>query len=84
MPDDIQKLRYVRYTIPGLCGYCLHGDFEGPTALDGWGTCTRHDARIHVTGSCSHFKVDPKRLALTGLGAHQEFFHAEPRAPHGS
>lgn len=96
MPDDnkFQKLRDVGYTIPGLCGYCQHGNFEGPKALNGWGECTRHSythrkhdnpeggrgVSIHATGTCPQFQVHPGRVVKAGLGAHTEFFQRTRKA----
>lgn len=89
MPDNnkFQKLRDIGYGIPGLCGYCKHGIFEGPKALGGWGTCNLHTYQhlkhespvegrgvsIHATGTCPLFEWDQNRIALAGLGAHHEF-----------
>ena len=91
MPDDnkFEKLREVGYRIPGLCGYCKHGEFN--LKGDGWGTCglhryvhLKHDnpeggrgVSVHVTGTCPSFDVAHWRPCLTGLGAHMEFFNAE-------
>lgn len=97
MPDanKVKKLRAIGYTIPGLCGYCKHSNFEGPTALNGWGACDLHTYRhlkhgkgrgvsIHATGTCPQFEWDPSRVAQSGLGAHQEFIHVRPREADGS
>ena len=100
MPDEnkLQKLRDIGYAIPGLCGYCKHGNFAGPKALDGWGVCDLHrynhgkhtnpeggrKVSIHATGNCPQFKFNANRVQMTGLGAYEEFFNARPRAPHGS
>lgn len=100
MPDEnkFQKLREIGYSIPGLCCYCKHGVFEGPKALDGWGTCALHTythrkhgnpeggrgVSIHASGRCPQFEVNPERIARTGLGAHEEFFDAGAGEAHGS
>lgn len=96
MPDDnkFDKLREVGYRIPGLCGYCRHGEFSGPTE---WGICAEHryehkkhdnppggrGVSIHVTGSCPKFKVEYARLGRAGLGAHMEFFDGESGEANG-
>ena len=92
MPDEnkFSKLREVGYRVPGLCGYCRHGNFDGRNrdAAQGWGTCALHryehkkhenpdggrGVSIHVTGTCPSFEADETRIARTGLGAHREFF----------
>jgi len=95
MPDDnkFDKLREMHYRIPGLCGYCTHGEFPSSE----WGTCKlhryehkKHDnpdggrgVSIHVTGTCPSFEVDYGKLGKSALGAHMEFFDGEPGQGHG-
>lgn len=86
MPDDnkFEKLRTIGYTIPGLCSYCKHANLA---PAQSWGTCRLHTYQhlkhanptegrgvsIHATGTCPQFERDPQRVALSGLGAHEEF-----------
>lgn len=89
MPDDnkFRALRDLGHTIPGLCNYCKHDNFEGLKALNGWGTCRLHTYQhlkhenpakgegvsIHITETCPQFKWDPNRITQSGLGPHQKF-----------
>jgi hypothetical protein len=93
MADKAQshRLRALGYVIRGNCGYCVYGNYTAPTALDGWGNCDKHISKnhpsglvIHVTGSCPQFLVNPARVALTKLGAHEEFFNGGRREANGS
>ena len=88
LPDNMTlKLHGIQYLIPGLCGYCKHGDFS--VSQDGWGTCETHlyqhedppEARpvvIHATGTCPQFVTDPNRVALSRLGSHNAFRYRKP------
>ena len=90
MPDDnkFAALREAGYTIPGLCGSCVHG--QSPRSprkpAPPWGTCDairyehlKHDnpeggrgVSIHRTGQCKLYVKDPFVVGV--LGAHLEFF----------
>ena len=91
MPDEdkFKALRDAGYRITPACMLCEHGKFPFGSL---WGECKalqyvhgKHvggprNASIVTLGSCSKFKEDPTKVALSGLGAHEEFLPGRQEA----